>query len=590
MVNVAGGLPMQKPNPAERKFAAIAAANFDFKPVSAFVRLHIKKAAAALRYEPPSLNLTIPPQESSQGLRSKDAWFESREFHRSAPPPTLEHRRTFSPPVGPRTESVELPGTSWIVPPDQRPWVAEFASFNGSLRALDSLLALDPVPAPETEAHSNIAVPAATESGIQPEARALPPPAAATEIPAAETGTAEPAPDPQVAHELKPVLTSASVSLAPLAAKKAKPVQVYGAALTPRVSAVLPTCEPLLLRPRMIVRHTPAKASREQVVLDPVPEAAMALQSLPASGAGASERDTSGTAVLQSVIAADEYTPEAVAEAAVAEPLSRGFRETGITRAGSQTIAPSGTGELETRSAAVSAPTMDEPALRIPTFGLKESGPTYGDVGTKPPEPRSNVLKLVGFLVGALALAGSLFLSYRDSAAQKEMPTITTSAPGTEKDWVLDFSPDPRHPRSISILRSSSDLPNYRVEFEGIVDIGALGWVFRAKDAKNFYVTRLERQKPGSGSALAIVHYAVIGGIVQSRAQKPIAGAVPPGGAYPVRFEISGDRFTTWVQDIKVDDWSDDRLKSGGVGLYSESGERAMIRGAFNVTPLGDGK
>jgi hypothetical protein len=40
------------------------------------------------------------------------------------------------------------------------------------------------------------------------------------------------------------------------------------------------------------------------------------------------------------------------------------------------------------------------------------------------------------------------------------------------------------------------------------------------------------------------------------------------------------------VQDQKADEWTDDQLKRGGVGLFSEDGERAVLQGAFKVVPL----
>ena len=55
---------------------------------------------------------------------------------------------------------------------------------------------------------------------------------------------------------------------------------------------------------------------------------------------------------------------------------------------------------------------------------------------------------------------------------------------------------------------------------------------------------------------------------------------------YRIRFDAVGDRFTTYVQDQKVDEWSDDRLKTGGIGLYSERGEPMSRKGSVNVVPL----
>jgi len=36
----------------------------------------------------------------------------------------------------------------------------------------------------------------------------------------------------------------------------------------------------------------------------------------------------------------------------------------------------------------------------------------------------------------------------------------------------------------------------------------------------------------------------------------------------------------------KVDDWTDERVKWGGVGLYSERGEVATLKGGMAVVPL----
>ena len=55
---------------------------------------------------------------------------------------------------------------------------------------------------------------------------------------------------------------------------------------------------------------------------------------------------------------------------------------------------------------------------------------------------------------------------------------------------------------------------------------------------------------------------------------------------YKIRFDAVGDHFTTYVQDEKVDEWTDDRVKTGGVGLYSERGEVATLKGGMSVLPL----
>jgi hypothetical protein len=47
---------------------------------------------------------------------------------------------------------------------------------------------------------------------------------------------------------------------------------------------------------------------------------------------------------------------------------------------------------------------------------------------------------------------------------------------------------------------------------------------------------------------------------------------------YRVRVDVRDQNFTTTVQGQVVDFWSDDRLSRGGVGFFSEKGERARLR------------
>ena len=55
---------------------------------------------------------------------------------------------------------------------------------------------------------------------------------------------------------------------------------------------------------------------------------------------------------------------------------------------------------------------------------------------------------------------------------------------------------------------------------------------------------------------------------------------------FKIRFDAVGDHFTTYVQDEKVDDWTDGHIKTGGVGLYSDRGEVATLKGGMSVVPL----
>src|SRR5262249_33127979 len=134
--------------------------------------------------------------------------------------------------------------------------------------------------------------------------------------------------------------------------------------------------------------------------------------------------------------------------------------------------------------------------------------------------------------------------------------------------------------------RPSMNLTDYRVTFQAQIESKALGWVYRAKDGKNYYVNRIEVVKPGLDPTVALVRFAVINGEEQPRAQFPLSISVHVHTLYRIRFDAVGEKFTTYVQDQKIDEWTDSRLKTGGVGLYNERGERMSLKGGLNVVPL----
>ncbi len=199
----------------------------------------------------------------------------------------------------------------------------------------------------------------------------------------------------------------------------------------------------------------------------------------------------------------------------------------------------------------------------------------------------SRMRKILAALTGAAVLgAGLFFFLGKQSNAGLKPPTAAAAdgAPGGQ--WIANFAPDAKRQRRVSLLRSSMNLPAYRLDFESSIQMKALGWVYRAQDSKNFYVSKIEFQKPGQNPVYALVHFAVINGVEQPRVETPLHVTVPMGGLYKIRFEAVGNRFTTWVQGQRVEQWTDARLSSGGAGLYGEGAEQSVLHGDFVVTPL----
>lgn len=202
-----------------------------------------------------------------------------------------------------------------------------------------------------------------------------------------------------------------------------------------------------------------------------------------------------------------------------------------------------------------------------------------------PSEGMPQMRKMIAAVAGVAVLgAGLFFFLGKSSDAGSKSPTPAASAAGSQ--WIANFAPDPKRQRRVSLLRSSMNLPAYRLDFESSIQMKALGWVYRARDAKNFYVSKIEFKKPGVNPVYALVHYAVIDGVEQPRVETPLQVSVPMGGLYKIHFEAVGNRFTTWVQGQQAEQWTDPRLSSGGAGLYGEGSEQSVLHGDFVVTPL----
>jgi len=234
--------------------------------------------------------------------------------------------------------------------------------------------------------------------------------------------------------------------------------------------------------------------------------------------------------------------------------------------------------------APLAAPYPGSNDLGLPKLNLQSSS---GFLGQLP------AIAKIGIVVVLLAGLGGLiaFSSKSGGAATKEGPgTIVAGSalPAGEAGWITDWGNEPgvRRTRQISILRSSQTLTDYRIDMTGQIESKAIGWVFRAQDPKNFYVTKLEIVKPGLEPTVALVRFAIINGEEQAHAQLPLPMKVRLDTMYKIRFDALGNHFTTYVQDEKVDDWTDDHVKTGGVGFYRERGEDATLKGGMNVVPL----
>jgi hypothetical protein len=239
----------------------------------------------------------------------------------------------------------------------------------------------------------------------------------------------------------------------------------------------------------------------------------------------------------------------------------------------------------KTRESALPAPLAapyHPPDLGLPSLNLEASGSFWKRL---PVSGRAGLALTMVALVMAIIFLMKSGTSAAAGPRVVEAPAITAAEGGWINDWGVE--PGVRTLRDISVLRPTLNMADYRLEFEAQIESKALGWIYRAKDVKNYYVSKLEIVKPGLTPTVAVVRYAVLNGEEQPHSQFPLNMAVRIDTMYKIQFDAVGDHFTTWVQDQKVDDWTDARLKTGGVGLYSDRGEsRSLKNGSLRVAPL----
>ena len=144
------------------------------------------------------------------------------------------------------------------------------------------------------------------------------------------------------------------------------------------------------------------------------------------------------------------------------------------------------------------------------------------------------------------------------------------------KTWVYDKDGFIR-PGRLALYKPSHDMTDYKMEFLTQIERKSVGWVFRAADDQNYYAMKLAVTEPGPRPLVALVRYQVIDGRKESRGETPVQVMMHNNRPYRVEVDVKGNRFLTSIEGQLVDSWSDDRLKSGGVGFFTEGSEKARL-------------
>ena len=394
------------------------------------------------------------------------------------------------------------------------------------------------------------------------------------------------------------------------AAGRGKPVQVFASAVWAGTDLHIPRSQGLPLRPVMTLG--PAPAAENKIVEERRPDRTVIVKVDPKKTqpgrpdtrfANKFRKDTAAPESTESKSAAPTQTPSKtvtpIKEAAVSDRIAGdktpGDKSTdktardktvrdkpGAAKAAGTTTEKTPAIEPEKPSEKTPLVAYDPADLGIPSLNADTSGGFW---------KRLPIAGKIGLFVTLIAMVVGVTLILKSSASSPDAgPHVVEAAPisAAESSWITDWGVEPgvRKAHDISVLRPSMNLSDYRLEFEAQIETKALGWIYRAQDEKNYYVTKLEIVKPGLEPSVAVVRYAVIKGEERPRAQFPLNLPLRIDTLYKIRFDALGDHFTTWVQDQKVDEWTDGQLKKGGVGLYSDRGERIDLKGTLRVAPL----
>lgn len=220
-------------------------------------------------------------------------------------------------------------------------------------------------------------------------------------------------------------------------------------------------------------------------------------------------------------------------------------------------------------------------AVAIPILLGLALRPSLPKVQSAAPQTTQGISKNIG------AGFREQFINVRNSVAQRAAVSLSEDFRSGLEDWQArgdmssGWSFDGNgfvKPGTLALYKPSMTLTDYDMDFLGMVDKKALSWVVRAKDFDNYYVVKLVMVKGGPLPTLGITRYAVIDGKAETRVDTKVAIDTRPDMLYRVTMNVHDDTFLLSLQGSVVDNWTDSRLKRGGVGFFAPKGEESRLR------------
>lgn len=135
-------------------------------------------------------------------------------------------------------------------------------------------------------------------------------------------------------------------------------------------------------------------------------------------------------------------------------------------------------------------------------------------------------------------------------------------------------------PGALRLWKPTLEAKDYEMEFQAAIEKRGVSWVFRAKDNSHYYATKILLAKAGTEISSSILRYGRESAVEFSRAELPLPISLQRDKSYRITLLAEGNRFTTLIDGRVVDEWTDGRLKAGGVGFFADDGETSEIRWA----------
>ncbi len=130
---------------------------------------------------------------------------------------------------------------------------------------------------------------------------------------------------------------------------------------------------------------------------------------------------------------------------------------------------------------------------------------------------------------------------------------------------------------ALALFHPSLKFTDFRLEFFGQIETKSIGWTVHASNTMNYHAMKLTVVEAGLRPFVALVHYNVVGGKSGHRTQTPLNIMVHNNQPMQFAVDVRGSSVVTSIDGEEVDSFIDNTLVAGGVGFFSDAGERARL-------------